>query len=67
VDVHEAVHGDFKPTMVTGGFCPFLGGFSYEQLAKQGKLEKALEKKRKRNAAKDRRWLPQKRRVVEEP
>eukprot|EP00952_Eustigmatos_sp_NYUAD-ZCMA_P009892 40771-Eustigmatos_ZCMA.PRE.1 len=37
----------------------------YEELAKQGKLEKALEKKRKRNAAKDHRWLPRTRRRAE--
>ena len=35
----------------------------YEQLAKQGKLEKALSKKRRRNAAKDHRWLPRSRRM----
>lgn len=34
----------------------------YEQLAKEGKLEKALAKKRRRNAAKDHVWLPRSRR-----
>lgn len=34
----------------------------YEHLAKEGRLGKALEKKRKRNAAKDHRWLPRSRR-----
>jgi ribosomal RNA-processing protein 36 len=34
----------------------------YERLAKEGRLKAVLEKKRKRNAAKDHRWLPRSRR-----
>jgi hypothetical protein len=38
----------------------------YEQLAKEGTLEKALAKKRRKNAAKDHKWLPRSRRVTAE-
>lgn len=30
----------------------------YEQLASEGKLEKFMEKRRKKNSKKDKRWLP---------
>ena len=33
----------------------------YEGLKEEGKLSKFMEKKRKKNAAKDHRWLPSKR------
>lgn len=44
-------------------YCHFLAipRDRYEGLKEEGKLSKFMEKKRKKNAAKDHRWLPSKR------
>lgn len=40
---------------------PLIPRKRYEGLKEEGKLSKFMEKKRKKNAAKDHRWLPSKR------
>ncbi|CAN0204493.1 unnamed protein product, partial [Hapterophycus canaliculatus] len=58
----EAVAGGKKPFFLKGSEKKRLSlEKRYEGLKEEGKLSKFMEKKRKKNAAKDHRWLPSKR------